>query len=112
MIELSQRVWTHKGETTQIILRKVTTGDYIDIGEIDTVYVLEIDDSTKRPTKFEHALNREALMEWMVRLSGIDRLILRELPLVDGKKLMAAVRSLVMEFVQAGNSQSAPESPS
>lgn len=108
VIELSRPLKTHKAEISEIRLKKPTGGDFIEFGEIEVVRGLDLDEVTRVPQAWETTLNRAALENYMVRLSGIERTILRTLQAADFGRVAAAVRKLVMEFQQAGNSQPPP----
>ena len=101
-VPLSRPLVTHEGEATVIRLKIPSYGDLIDLGEIDRVYVLEIDPVTNAPTRMETAVDRGTVMRWAERLSGYDRIVLGQLALGDGMKLEAALRRIV-GAAQKGN---------
>jgi hypothetical protein len=100
-VQLSRPLNTHAGEARSIRLRPIKYVDVVEIGEVDRVFGSEIDANGK-PARMEHALDREAMMRWMVRLTGLDRIVLGEMSLADGRKVETAIRRMLM-LVAQGN---------
>jgi hypothetical protein len=109
VVELSRPLATHKGEVRKIVLRQPHLSDYIEIGDIDCVAAAGVDESTGQPRSMEVKTNREALISWAVRLSGLDRTILGTLAPEDSGALIQAVRIAILPFSR-GNSPSGPTS--
>lgn len=101
-ITLSQALTTHRGPVREIFVRVPTYGEFIDLGEIDKVYVLELDEGN-RPSKMESTMDRQALMRWMVRLTDLEAHVLGRMSMADGRKVETAVRRFVQALAE-GNS--------
>lgn len=97
---LSRPLNTHKGPVTRIAVGEVAYKDYVEIGPVDQVSVTEIDPMTKVPARLEHNTNRKAMSAWMVRLTGLDMIVLGELTLKDGLALETMVRAKVMAVAE------------
>lgn len=101
-IPLTKPITTHAGELRVLQLRMPSYGDLMDIGEIDRVYVLELDELTNKPTKMETIVDRAAVMKWAERLTDIGRIVLSQLTMKDGMALEAALRRII-GAAQKGN---------
>ncbi|MBL8844811.1 MAG: phage tail assembly protein [Hyphomicrobium zavarzinii] len=101
-IPLSKPIATHSGELRTLQLRMPTYGDLMDIGEIDRVYVLDLDPVTNKPTKMETTIDRSAVMRWAERLTDLGQIVLSQLAMKDGIALEAALRRII-GAAQRGN---------
>jgi len=101
-IPLSKRIHAHTEDLSVLRLRVPTYADLMDIGEIDRVYVLEMDPITNRPTKMETIVDRIAAMRWTERLTGLDQIVLSQLSMQDGIAVEAALRRII-GAAQKGN---------
>lgn len=101
-VPLSKVLITHQGEVRVLQLRVPAYGDLIDIGEIDRVYVLEVDPLTNEPKKLETTVDRSVVMRWAERLTGYDPIVLGQLTLKDGVALETAIRKIIAA-AQKGN---------
>lgn len=109
-IELARPITGHKGLINVISLREITLGDWIDCGPVQRKVVRD-PRMTDGYVTVESIDDREALMRWMIRLSGIDEAMIRTLSGVDGQAVAMETLALVAEF-EAGNFKAAPTSSS
>lgn len=102
-VPLSRPLTTHEGELRAIPLRKPTFGEFIAIGQIETVIYSGADGALRRESKFD----LQRLMRWAVELSGQDHIILATLDAEDAYALTKAVSDIVNVFVM-GNFKPEP----
>lgn len=104
-VPLSKPLATHKGEVRQIDVRVPDFGDFIEIGEIESV--LKTGETPDGQPILKSSIDRERLMRWMVKLTGIDRAILSTLPPLDAYRVSLAVTKVV-EIFSVGNFKGGP----
>jgi hypothetical protein len=107
VVHLSRPIATHKGDVAEIRLKQPTFADFIELGDIDTVVAIGVDDATGQPLGLEVKTNHKALERWAVRLTGHDAVVLNLLAPSDAGALMREVRMALKPFSQ-GNSQTGP----
>ncbi len=107
-VQLSRPLTTHRGDVSEIALRKPNFGDFIDLGQVENLRFSQSEDGAKQQ---ESVIDFERLMRWAVRLSGIDRVILSTLDPIDAYELSKAVIQIANVFI-LGNLQSVQTSSS
>lgn len=100
---LSRPVPTHKGELRELAVRVPDFGEFIELGEITSV--LRFGETPDGQPILKTQIDRDKLMAWAVRLTGVDRVILGTLPPPDAYRLSLSVTRVVEIFTQ-GNSPS------
>lgn len=107
VVRLTRPIATHKGDVAEIRLKQPTFADFIELGDIDTVVAIGVDDASGQPQGLEVKTNHKALERWAVRLTGLDTVVLNLLAPADAGALMREVRLALKPFSQ-GNSQTGP----
>lgn len=101
-VPLSKPLVTAKGEMSVLRLKVPAYSDIMELGEVDKVYVIEIDPVTNRPAKMETAVDRRAVVQWASRLTGLGEIEIGSLTMKDGLALEMAIRRIV-GAAQKGN---------
>jgi hypothetical protein len=104
-VELTRPLTGHNGPVQVIDIREPTMGDYVDCGPLSRK--MAHDPRFSHEMKIEIADNPQALMAWMVRLTGQQEAVLRQLGARDSFAVKSEIERLVSE-IEAGNSSSAP----
>ena len=113
-ITLSRPITVHGSEgnnqPSQLSIRPANLSDYIEIGDIDSAIVTEINaDGTPKSMEFKPKL--DVMMLWMERLTGQSRVILDQISPGDAVQVINEVRKRVSVFT-SGNSTSRPDQTS
>lgn len=95
-VPLSKPLLTHKGELKALEVRVPDFGTFIELGEIERVLKHGENDAGQPILKSE--IDKERLMAWCVKLTGIDRALLSTLAPADGHRLSLIVMRLVEIF--------------
>lgn len=102
-VPLSKPLPTHKGDVRDLAVRIPDFAEFIELGEITSV--LRFGETPEGQPILKTQIDRDKLMAWAARLTGVDRAILGTLPPVDSYRLSLAVTRVVEIFTQ-GNSPS------
>ena len=106
-VRLTRAIETIDGPVTTLTLREPTFGDWLDCGELNSA-VAVTDGAGGQPGRIEIQTNREAVMRWLARLSGLDQAVLTQLTMTDFRQAHLALQRIVGDM--EGNSASAPTS--
>lgn len=85
-----------RGETREVTIRRLSVGDWLDCGDITTERI-EVDETAARASntakRLERRLNRRAVNEWMIALTGLGEPILHLMAYEDARRVFAVVRN-------------------
>lgn len=98
VVQLEHPIKSHQGDLRQIHLRPATFVDFIEIGDGDSWIASGVNSDTGETTGLRVETNYAAIMQWAVRLSGIDQHILGALKPRDSHRLMVAIKRIVGVF--------------
>lgn len=101
LVPLSKPLVTHKGELRQIEVSIPDFGSFIELGEITSM--VKCGENAEGQAIIRADIDKERLMRWCVKLTGLDRALLSTLAPVDGYRLTLAVTKVVGIFTE-GNS--------
>lgn len=107
LVPLTKPLVTHKGEVRELRVNIPDFGTFIELGEIAAM--IKCGETADGQPIIKADIDKEKLMRWCVRLTGIDRALLATLAPIDGYRLSLAVTKVVGIFTE-GNSQGGPTS--
>jgi hypothetical protein len=107
-IELAHPLSGHAGAIGELTLKVPTFGDFIDCGPVQRHVARHVGTPD---FAVEIREDQDAMMRWMIRLTGQPEAILRQLSPRDAFAIRREIARMVAEFEQ-GNSGSAPTSSS
>ncbi len=97
-VKLSKSLQTHKGEINELELNEPTARAFFDYAE---PFKMKIKDG-----RVEFEYNNVSTLNFMAQMSGVDMLILKDLPAKDYMAARVAVTDLILGV--AGESPTAP----